>query len=207
MLLDFLNDLLGGKQVHVGTPRHVSSEDRSDAAAVIAQFERDYRTGLPGDPPPLDIQAASWAAESMYYAASLVIHRDAGTDAIEKLLGTAPPDRTQAESHYAVDLTMRFLPDLLKLAKSAATDDPLVNRLLRWATDWPLSSVAVESVQQVDVTPLRTSPTLMRLYADRVIAAENHSRLDDPAVAEVVRQVIGDYSELSPRLARKLTQK
>lgn len=204
MLLEFVRNLLSGDQVRVGSPAPIPAEDRRDTADLLVEFERDYRISLPGDPPPLDLEAALWSAVSIYHAASLVVHRNYGAETIDSVLGTKAPDRSKAESHYAVDLTMRFLPDLLKLAKSASTNDPLVERLMDWATAWPLSSVAIPVVEVVDAAPLRTSPTLMRLYADRVIAAGNHSRLDDPAVAEVVRSVLGSYPELCPSIAREL---
>ena len=204
VLRDFLQALFQGNELRVGRPRPISSGDKAAAADWLVEFERQYRLGLPGDPPALDLAAALWSAESVCLAAALIVHRDDGESVIRDLLAGDPPDRSLADTHYAVDLSMRFLPSLLTLSRSAAADDPLVRQLMKWATAWPLSSVGVSDVEEVDTAPLRTSPVLMRLYADRVVAAADESRVADPAVAEMVRQVIGDYSELCPRLASVL---
>ena len=204
MLPEFLQDLLNGQQVRVGEPRPISEGEMQEAGVIVSAFEQNYRISLPGNPPRFDAEAAAWSAAAVYSAACLVVYRDAGQPVLDELLGAKPPDGGTAAAHYSVDLVMRFLPDLVKLAKSAATDDPLIKRLLAWAVAWPLSSVGMEGVGSVDSGPLRTSPTLMRLYADRVIATGDRSRLDDPALAEQVKVAIGNYPELCPRLELKI---
>ena len=202
MLQIFIQNLIDGDQIRVGDPQPITEDEKRCAATLLAEFEQQYRLVLPGEPPDFDIKAAVWSAVSFYTAASLVVHRDQGQEVIDVLLDSASPERTKAATHYSVDLTMRFLPDLLKLAKSAATDDPLVMWRMDWARAWPLSSVGIEIGGQCVATPLRTSPMLMRLYADRVIASGDRSRLDDPALVEVVRAAIGNYPDLCPQLAR-----
>lgn len=204
MVQRFVQELLAGGQIYVGTPQPMSDEDRRGLIDLLSRFEAEYRLSLPGKPPPLDTAAACWAAELLCRAASLVVYRDYNEQAIQKLLDMPPPDRRRADSHYAVDLTMRFLPELLKLSKSASTDDPLNGWFMKWAQDWPLSSVGIDSVGQVDAQPLRTSPSLLRLYADRIIAAKDHPRLDDPAVVELVRVSLGNYPELCPSFGNHL---
>lgn len=204
MLQQFLKDLLEGRQVRVSDPQPISQEAKDEAVSLLSDFELEYRVTLPGDPPAFDSTAAAWSASALYTASSLLVYRDRGKEVVDKLLDMDPPDRNNTAAHYAVDLTMRFLPDLLKLAKSAATDDPLVERLKLWAVAWPLSSVGIDAVGPVDATPLRSSPTLMLLYVDRVMMTGDHSRLDDPAVAEAVGAALGDYPELCPSLAKEL---
>jgi hypothetical protein len=93
---------------------------------------------------------------------------------------------------------MRFLPDVVKLAKSAASDDPLIAQIHRIGRQWPLSSVGIASLGSVDIGPLRTSDTLMRLYVDRVLATGDADRLSDPIVAQAVAAAVGSYPELKP---------
>lgn len=171
---------------------------------LLIAWEHQQRITLPGEPLEFDSAAAMWGATSLYLAASLAIHRDAGIEMIDELLDAPPPDRTQPSANYAVDLTFRFLPDLVRLAKSAASDDPLVTRLLEWGRAWPLSSVGMASVGVVDATPLRTSPLLMRLYVDRILAFEDESRLDAEFVERAVAVAIGAHPALAPKLAARL---
>ena len=204
MLQQFLNDLFYSDQVRVVDPRPISQSDKNEAASVLWQFEQEYRVTLPGDPPSLNLHAAIWSAASLYTASSLVVYRDLNEKEMNKLFGDEVPETQDADIHYAVDLTMRFLPDLIKLAKSAATDDPLLARLRLWARDWPLSSVGITDVESVDTKPLQKSPSLMQLYTDRVIMTDDYSRLDDPIVFELVRSALGDFPELCPSLAKEI---
>lgn len=204
MLPDFTRCLIGGQRVHVREPQHLEQAEVDEAVVLIVEHERLYRRQLPGEPPAVDHGAAGWAIAAFYLASSLSVHRDAGADLIEELLPESGLDRQQAEIHYSVDLVMRFLPDLLKLAKSAATDDPLVSRLHDWARNWPLSSVGVPGIGKVNPAVLRTSSTLMRLYVDRVLAAADLSRLDDPMVRQAAAAVVGDNPQLSPQVAAEI---
>ncbi len=204
MLATFLTDLFAGRTVQVGAVARLERGELHKALPLLIAWEHQQRITLPGEPLELDSEAAMWGATSLYLAASLAIHRDAGIEMIEELLGAPPPDRTQPAAHYAVDLTFRFLPDLVRLAKSAASDDPLVTRLLEWGRVWPLSSVGMAGVGVVDATPLRTSPLLMRLYVDRILASEDESRLDSEFVERAVAVAVGAHPSLAPKLAARL---
>jgi hypothetical protein len=47
-------------------------------------------------------------------------------------------------------------------------------------------------------------PALRRIYADRIIAAGDTSRLGDPRVDEVLRADLGMHRELAPAVASGL---
>lgn len=203
LLSQFLADLWRGQPVRVGRPEPVAESDMQAALGELVQLEQEYRLELPGQPPVLEgetAEAAAWALVSLYLACSLAVYRDFGEDQIAKLLGKPEPDAKLAATHYGVDLTFRFLPEVLKLAKGAAADDPLVKWLHGWAGNWPLSSVGITGVE-VDPSSLCQSPCLLGLYVDRILATSDESRLDDPVVREAVAAAIGDYGELSPKLA------
>ncbi|MCA9130119.1 MAG: hypothetical protein KDB22_23690 [Planctomycetales bacterium] len=204
VLRDFLQDLFEGRPVQVGYPQPLATEAKAAAASFLVEFEQSYRLELPGEAPAFDPQVGVWSAEVFYLAASLAIHRDVSEVTLHTLLSALPPDRSNPDVHYSVDLTMRFLPSLVKLSKSAAADDPLVKRLMQWAVCWPLSSVGILGVSKVDASPLRTSPVLMRLYADRVISYGDQTRLEDQSLAEEIRRALGDYPELCVRVAGPL---
>ena len=126
MLRDFVRNLFDGKPISVGPPQKPEDSDLQSALEDIQAFEKDWQLELPGEPPAFSPDAALWSVCSLYVASSYLVHRDAEVQLHEDLLGTPPPDRAQIESHYSVDLTMRFLPDLLRLARTAAPEDPLV---------------------------------------------------------------------------------
>lgn len=207
MLSEFVSDLLLGRALRVGPPINLDEGDILESLQKIRAFERDWRVEMPGSPPELDIDAVRWSMISIFYASSLVIHRDIDESQMNRIFDIKPPNREFASAHYSVDLIMRFLPDIIRLGRSASSKDPLHAHLLNWAKDWPLSSVGIKGLGPVDATPLRTSPTLMRLYVDRILALGDSDRLEDTQVRRLAATVLGDYPELNSEIARVLETK
>ena len=142
-------------------------------------------------------------ADAMEREFSAAIPGVSGTPGVSSSPGSAStPDGANPAVHYSVDLTFRFLPDLVKLARIASEQDPLVERLMAWARHWPLSSVGIgANVGPVEIGPIVNHPCLLALYVDRVIARRDLTRLDDARVRDGVRQALGLYSELAPVVA------
>ena len=91
----------------------------------------------------------------------------------------------------------------MSLARGISEDDPLVVELLKLCRDWPLSSVGARGVGEVDASAILAEPCLRRLYADRVVERGDASRLQDPRVAEAVREGVGGFPALAPALASR----
>jgi hypothetical protein len=137
-------------------------------------------------------------------ACQAVAFRDLGEAEIAGALGTACPGDDSPATHYSVDLTFRYLPDLLKLARSASEGDPLVSRLARWAGQWPLSSVGIAGAKPGRVEAIAGHPCLLWLYVDRIMARRDTSRLVDPRVRDCVRESLGMFPELAPEMVSAL---
>jgi hypothetical protein len=211
-LVGFLNALFDSGRVRVGPWERDSSPAALSAAAdVLAEREALVRDEFPGDAPDFRPAAALWAATMIHRACQLAVYRDLDAVTMEKSLAAPGPDSSEAANHYSVDIVLQFLPDLTRLAQSAAADDPLVGRLRQWAVDWPYSSVGLaanmpgERLVKSKIAPLVAHPGMLRAYADRVIERADLSRLDDPAVREAVSAALGAFPDLSPAVARALT--
>ena len=162
-----------------------------------------YRREIPPGAPALDVATAYWALLKLYQACQLLAMRDA-PPALGESLASEPYDgeRTPA-SDYAVDLAFQYLPSLFRLAERAAPQDPMLDPLRNLAAPWPLSSVGIDGVP-AESLPFWDSACLRRIYIDRVIAHEDLSRMENPAVAAGARSALGAYPELSPRVAEFL---
>lgn len=182
----------------------IDARERDAAGSVLMEAERQYRRELPGAPPPLEIESARWAAVAFFRACQFVVFRDLGEDQIDQALQLDCPAGDSPETHYSVDLTFRYLPDLLRLASRPSEGDPLVHRLRGWAARWPLSSVGIANVGPTSVGAIVGHPGLLSLYADRVLARCDASRLRNPRVRECVRELLGAFHELAPSLAAAL---
>jgi hypothetical protein len=127
--------------------------------------------------------------------------------AVHESLSSPCPEKPSPAVCYSVDLSFRYLPDLLSLAKGIAPADPLVTGLTGLARAWPLSSVGVLGIEgPVDVRPFIADPSLRQLYVDRIIDKADASRLGDPQIVDLVREALGDFPDLAPKLAPALQQ-
>ncbi len=206
-LSEFLNRLFRDGRVRVPRPAGISDTELRAADGVLSAFEQEYRQELPATPPPpppLCLPAARWAATMLYQACQFVAFRDADEETVARTLAVACPHGDPAAVHYSVDLTFRYLPGLIKLARSASERDPLLAHLARWAVQWPLSSVGMADVGPLQIGPWARDPCLLGLYVDRVIALRDASRLSDPQVRDAVQQAVGLFPELAPELAPQM---
>ena len=182
-------------------PPGKSAVDASDDQALgeaIARTEAYWRTDLAFDPPRLIIPVAAWAVQTMFRASQCMVYREIDPDMVRAALAVAcpqmPPD---PDICYSADLGLRVLPDVLTLARAGAPDDPLVHGLREIAARWPLSSVGVQPPMEepLDLSPFIDHQSLRRLYADRIIARGDTSRLSDDRVRSEVRAALGAYAQ------------
>ena len=198
-LSQFLDRLFEEGRVAVSPPEPVQADELQAAEDTLAALEAVYRLDLPGEPPPLAIAAARWAAVSLFHACQFVAFRNAGEEMIAAALGTPVPEAEATSLHYSVDLTFRFLPDLMRLARTDAENDPLLGYLRQWAVDWPLSSVGIPDVTPSSIEPIVSHRCLLNIYRDRIIA-RLHSPWNtgfpgDPRIEEAVAQAVGEGND------------
>jgi MoxR-vWA-beta-propeller ternary system domain bpX4 len=189
---DFLENLFENGRVSVPAPRPLAADELFAADKTLNALEADYRLNLPGDAPTFDPAAARWAAVSIYSACGFVAYRSADEAMMDAAFAAPAPGAEPAALHYSVDLTMRFLPDLMLLARSEAENDPLLGHLRRWAGDWPLSSLGMSGVVPRSIEPVVNHACLLGVYCDRIIARKDHGRRNDPRVDEAVKQALGE---------------
>jgi hypothetical protein len=171
---------------------------------AVAELDRGARIGAAFEPPELAAPAAAWALTAVYRACQALVFREIDADAVRRTLAVPCPLPPAPAVHYSADLSLRYLPDLLSLARGVAPDDPLVAGLTALARVWPLSSVGVAGAGEADPTPLLDHASLRRLYVDRIIERGDASRLAHPAVRAAVREALGAYPSLAPKLAPHL---
>jgi len=200
-LPEFLEELFAEGRVTVREPTQLTPDELRAADDVLNERQRVDRLELPEDVPPYQSRAGLQAAAHFYQACQLAVFRDLGAEAIAALAKCEPDDWAHAGVHYSVDLTFRYLPDLVRIAQSAAADDPLVELLIKWCYRWPLSSVGVQRVGDVNIEPIVASPGLMQLYVDRIIAREDFGRTASAPVRNAVRHAFGLYPRLAPKFS------
>lgn len=202
---EFFELLLSEGRPSLGTDEAPSPADVAAATQFVLDHERTFRLTLTGRPPTPSKGAAAWGARMFYRGAQFFAYRQLAKQALTQELSAPCPELASPSVCYAVDLTFRFLPDLLRLARSAAQHDPLVERLQAWAAEWPLSSVSIAGVTPRSLDGFIDDPSLRMLYIDRILASKDLSRLNDHRVRAAVRGALGAFPERAPEIAAGLT--
>lgn len=205
MVIRFVEQLFEEGRIRLRDSAPAAASDIQEAVAWVIKAEVALREHLPLTPPMVNSKAIEWAVIMFYSAAQLAVFRQLGEDEVERRLRVPSPALSPSVA-YSVDLVFRFLPDMLRLAKAMNPDDPLVSRLRDWSREWPLSSVGVGDIGEINVEVIVSDGCLRQLYIDRIIEAEDLHRLGDPRVAELVRGALGAYPELSPKLQHCLAK-
>jgi hypothetical protein len=166
--------------------------------AALQQLDEIVRIDGPSDLPELDLDAAVWGVARLHAACVLLAHRDHGVEVIEQqMLAACPSAWSAPATHYSVDLSLRHLPDVWRLARGMAPADPLLAALRGLGARWPLSSVGLPQLGDVDSQPVLANAGLRRMYVDRILRREDKERAQDPAVAAAVEAGLGEHREFA----------
>ncbi len=199
----FLEQLWNSGRVVVRESDEGEPDDLEEATERLKQLEPAWRDTLASTAPEVDWPAAIWALQQVHQAARWIALRTYDVTTLQAARDSLPTQTITPSVIYSVDLTMRFLPDLVRLGQTPADDDPLPPKLLQWARAWPLSSVGIPcqgSLHERQVSVILSHESLKLLYIDRIIHREDTQRLDDARVADAVREAMGLHTSLSPAL-------
>lgn len=180
--------------------------DCADAVAVLRQIDEFSRNDLALELPVFSVEAALWGARLFYQLCSFVVCRDIGEEQIQAICANPCPEPRCPQTDWSVDLTLRHLPKLFRLANQLSNADPLIVELRKLAEAWPLSSVGVPVLGNVSIKPFSSDPALRQLYADRIISSADTTRLGDQQVDDLLRVNLGAHHDLAPVIAAKLFQ-
>jgi hypothetical protein len=137
-----------------------------------------------------------------------MVARDLGEQDIATVFAVRCPAEPSPRTDYSADLFFRYLPGVADFIERLSPGDPLLARVASLAAEWPLSTPGMKLAGAATAERVEAfigHAGLRRLYADRVLAAGDASRLGEhPKLAEALREAIGAHPELAPDLAEKL---
>jgi len=181
-----------------------SGIDDADALPVLVQLDGFARDELALELPVFSPAAALWAARLFYQLCRSVVCRDIPETEINAVCSVPCPEPRNPDTDWSADLTLHHLPDLFKLARHLSNGDPLVEQMKKIAAAWPLSSVGIGGLENLDLNSFIQHPALRRVYGDRVLAVADMSRLGDARVDDLLRADVGIHRDLAPIFATKL---
>lgn len=185
--------------VSIEAPPELDGVDGTIGEALRAH-DQAFRLGIAPGAPALELDAAYWGAVKLYQACQLLTMRDAPPAVARDTLSMPYPSERGPMSEYAVDLTLAYLPSLFHLAERVAPDDPVLVAIRELASAWPLSSTGIDGIACPAKLWFWENRSLRSLYVDRIIAARDVMRLEDPLVADAVRSSLGAYPEMAPKM-------
>jgi hypothetical protein len=178
-----------------------SGIDDADAAPLLQRLDEFARDEIVLELPAFSPNAALWAARLVHQLCRFAVCRDIPQEQINAICGTVCPEPRGPETDWSVDLTLRHLPKLFQFARHLSNADPLVGQMKQIAVDWPLSSVGVNGLENLRIDSFVGHPALRRLYADRIVATSDTSRLGDPRLDDLLRADLCVHRELAPAIA------
>ncbi len=179
----FIHDLCHHGRVVFG---EILNQDTPDLQVELEGLDRRWRAHAPGEAPELRIDAAIWAAETLYRCCRLA--RDLEVAPAVAFGAAIGSGQQTAAVIWSVDLLLQQLPNLHRLVPQLRADHPLRELLAGLGGDWPLSSVGLPGVE-VEAPALEVvaaHPALRQIYIDRVIHWADQARHD---VSWVQREV------------------
>jgi hypothetical protein len=193
-LAQFIQDIIQQGKVTVdGQVVPFTNEDIQQTTELLYEEYNRRVQDLTGMVPAFHPEASVWAAHFLYRAVQLVMLRDLGEEAVNGLL-TPYNGPVSPETILSVDISFRYLPNLLGLAKGLAPEDVLVKRLQETAAQWPFSSVGMKVEGVLDVEAIMGNACLRMAYIDRIIAARDNKRCNNILVNEHIKEALGDHA-------------
>jgi hypothetical protein len=165
-LADFLEGLFSHGEVLMSDPP-VSDADAPRARDLLSQAFGMERLHVAGPLIEFDAEAAVGASTLLWRACWFLLAHEEPPATLERLL--VLPPRNTASAHLSADLTLRYVPQIVRRARSRLADDILPRLLATVLREWPLSGVLSEIADE-PLSPLTFGdhPGLMLLYAERL---------------------------------------
>jgi len=186
----FLTQLLNDGKIVFRSARAPEDRPSSPAVAVLAAAFDTHGLSVAGPRIAFDSGVACAAAELVRRASWATVNHDERVADLEKRLNMPGSPATPSQ-HLSADLTLRYVPQILRRARGLLPSDPLVGLLANMLRRWPLSGV-LSDVEEGPLTALDFGghPGLSMLYAERLC------RNDRPAWRPSQPGLAWDYYEL-----------
>lgn len=181
-----------------------SGIDDGDAVPLLEKLDACARDALALELPAFSASAALWGARLFHQLCRFVVCRDIAEDQVSAACAVLCPAPRSPQTDWSVDLTFRHLPRLFQLARHLSNADPLVGQMKKLAAAWPLSSVDIPELEELRLDSFIADFALRRLYADRIIASADTTRLGHPQVDDLLRGDLRVHRDLAQLIAARL---
>jgi len=172
---EFLTELLDQGKIVFRSAKPPRDRPTPPAVAVLAEAFETYSLAVAGPEIAFDPEIACAAAELLRQSSWALVNHDERMTDLEKRL-KMPGSPVTASQHLSADLTLRYLPQVLRRARGLDASDPLLELVANVLRRWPLSGV-LSDLEEGPLVPLEFGghPGLLLLYAERLIGNDRPS--------------------------------
>ncbi|WP_420574008.1 hypothetical protein [Kordia sp.] len=174
----------------------VSTNELNDVADFLEQEYENETLNYPYDAPKFDRNAAIWGAKTIYYAAQFLAHRLEEPKNLGKFF-EAFTGEISPETQLSADLSLRFLPFIIKELESIDFDDWLVIILKKYLQNFQYSAIGhdfeLEFNEEICVTLFQNN-CFRTLFTDRVIEKKDLSLTAHKIIQENVAIHLGEHT-------------
>jgi hypothetical protein len=166
---EFLTQLLEeGKIVFRSARAPLDRPSPRDVETLARAFE-SHRLAVAGPRIAFDPQVAVAGAEFVRQASFALVNRDDRLPVLKERLNV--PGKPATPSHHlSADLTLRYVPQIVRRARGLDSTDPLIELLENVLCSWPLSGILLEGDRPPAIPPdFSGHQGLMLLYAERLM--------------------------------------
>ncbi|MEM6687211.1 MAG: hypothetical protein AAF617_15625 [Bacteroidota bacterium] len=174
----------------------VSISELNDLADFLAQEYENESLNYPFDAPVFDKEAAIWAAKTIYYAAQFLAHRLEEPKDLHKFFPDFKGELSPAVM-LSADISLRFLPFIIKELQHIDFDDWLVKLLKQRIQLFPYSSIGHDMevvIQEKQLALLFQNNCFRTVFTDRVIAQKDISLTAHKIIQKNVAIHLGEHT-------------
>lgn len=178
------------------TLHEISKKEEQEAGDYFeAEFEKERLEFLSADV-NCNKEAAVWGAKVLYHSAQLYLIRENTSKDLDKLIPNIKIT-SEISSVLSADLSLRFLPQIVSLLKTADPYDPLVKILEDILTQCHYSGIGYPlNLEKVNWEKELQDKTYRKLYLERIVEKKAYALAGIPFINNLLMADFGLHQDV-----------
>lgn len=163
---------------------------------IVLYLEQDFEKeclSFPFKAPKFNPKAALWASKIVYYATLLLLHRKDTKKDLDIMFADYK-GVVDLSAILSVDLTLRFLPQVLLELEAIDPQDPLVPILKQILNTWQFSAIhQTFKVEEIDKHIYLDTLDIKQLFLNRIVDKKAINWANDTQINDILINHLGYY--------------
>lgn len=187
------NLLRTNKIVLFGRMDVISLEQEKQVLELLENHYNRESIGYPNIPPPFEKEAAIWSSKILFYATQLVMYREHSGHSLANFFPRFNHPKSTA-AILTADLSLRYLPSILKYLEQIDIEDELIQILHKILTEWHYSGLLSDmKLEPANLESMMEDNCLKQLYVDRIIKHKRKKIGNKKEIKHLVLSALGNF--------------